>query len=643
MDATAKLILAVLIIFPVYCFAMTCAVRGLHKAVLRLKLKKRIEKRVQDVYNTFPPLVYNPSLVQQLSPKIGMRCDSSLVLQHNHQNQQMHVSDLFESVVLQEEDLDASTLVFSQPEMFRIENEILFANNAPVSLLSDLLKADGSPLIHEIAGTSISGSGDIIQNGAVIMNIKDIFVKNIDGKLTSLQTASEFSVSNGVVYFKQKPLCRVEDVINSGESSNKSIIISANGSVFSDGVHRGFLRDLYFQNTKRLLDSCRFQVLDGTLCHDMKPLCRLQDARDRNGCQVPDAFVSTCGCVFSGGEYICDASDLTVNTDTGKQSVEAPSPFGMVGGVVFRGEQEYCKLHTDNIKDGLTISSNGSIFKDLKYLGNVRSSSEFKVENGTLFQSGKPLCQIESITTKNIAVLQNGAVYENTEFVGRVEKLKVEVFSQKCLLEHNMFQIEGGVVYFDKIPIIAVQELNLGDQITVGTDGSVYNKNAFVDNISSLMNEDKYSIDDAVVLRNGAPVALVQDLVDADGKPLNFDQQTRITESGSFIHGGKITSISATRLLTHQNQLVKAIPQLFPTRDGSAYFNEEFFGKCEQNAVVANNGAWFQNGRFAGYLKPQAYSRVNLKDMVTRELQEVSKSIAKLGNAESRFRETMGK
>ncbi|CAL6078953.1 Hypothetical_protein [Hexamita inflata] len=454
MDATAKLILAVLIIFPVYCFAMTCTVRGLHKAVLRLKLKQRIEKRVQDVYNAFPPLVYNPSLVQQLSPKIGTQCDSSLVLQHNHQNQQMHVSDQFESVVLQEEDLDASTLVFSQPEMFRIENEILFVNNTPVSLLSDLLKADGSPLLLQNAGTSINGSGDIIQNGAVIMNIKDIFVKNIDGNLTSLQTASEFSVSDGVVYFKQKPLCRAEDVINSGDSfSNKSIIISANGSVFSDGTYRGCLRDLYFQNTKRLLDSSRFQVLDGTLCHDMKPLCRLQDARDRNGGQVPDdAFVSTCGCVFSGGKYICDASDLTVNTDTGKQSVEIPSPFRIVGGVVFRGESEYCKLHTNNITDGLTISSNGSMFKELKYLGNVRSSSEFKVENGTLFQSGRPLCQIENITTKNIAVLQNGAVYENTKFLGRVENLEVEVFGQKCLLDHNMFQIEGGIVYFDKIP-----------------------------------------------------------------------------------------------------------------------------------------------------------------------------------------------
>ncbi|CAL6078931.1 Hypothetical_protein [Hexamita inflata] len=643
MDATAMLILAVLVIFPVYCFAMTCAVRGLLKAVLRLKLKQRVEKRVQNVYNTFPPLMYNPSFVQQLSPKIGTRCDSSLILSYNHQNQQMHVSDLFESVVLQQEDLDASTLVFSQPEMFRIENEILFVNNIPVSLLSDLLKADGSPLLHELAGTSISGSGDIIQNRAVIMNIKDIFVKNIDGNLTSLQTASEFSVSDGVVYFKQKPLCRVEDVIKSGESSNKSIIISTNGSVFSDGVHRGCLRDLYFQNTKRLLDSNRFQVLDGTLCHDMKPLCRLQDARDRNGGQVPDAFVSTCGCVFSGGRYICDASDLTVNTDTGKQSVEAPSPFGIVGGVVFRGESEYCKLYVNDITDGITVLSNGSLFKELKYLGNVRSSSEFKVENGTLFQSGRPLCQIENITTKNIAVLQNGAVYENTEFLGRVENLEVEVFGQKRLLEHNMFHIEGGVVYFDKMPMAAVSELNLGDQITVGADGSVYNKNAFVDNISSLMSKDKYSIEDAVVLRNGSPVALVQDLVDADGKPFNFDQQTRITESGSFIHDGKITSISATRLLTHQNQLVKATPQLFSTRDGSAYFNEEFFGKCEQNAVVANNGAWFQNGRFAGYLKPQAYSRVNLKDMVTRELQEVSKSIAKLGNAESRFRETMGK
>ncbi|CAL6070628.1 Hypothetical_protein [Hexamita inflata] len=568
MDATAKLILAVLVIFPVYCFTMTCAVRELHKAVLRLKLKQRIEKRVQDVYNTFPPLVYNPSLVQQLSPKIGTRCDSLLILS-NHQNQQIHVSDLFESVVLQEEDLDASTLVFSQPEMFRIENEILFANNAPVSLLSDLLKADGSPLLHELAGTSINGSGDIIQNGAVIMNIKDIFVKNIDGNLTSLQTASEFSVSNGVVYFKQKPLCRVEDVINSGESSNKSIIISANGSVFSDGVHRGNLRDLYFQNTKRLLDSSRFQILDGILCHNMKPLCRLQDARDRNGGQVPDAFVSTCGCVFSGGRYICDASDLTVNTDTGKQSVEAPSPFGIVGGVVFRGESEYCKLQANDITDGLTISSNGSMFKELKYLGNIRSSSEFKVENGTLFQSGRPLSQIENITTKNITVLQNGAVYENTEFIGRVEKLEVEVFGQKCLLDHNMFQIEGGVVYFDKMPMTAVSELNLEDQITIGTDGSIYNKNAFVDNISSLMSKDKYSIEDAVVLRNGAPVACVQDLVDADGKPLNFDQQTRITESGSFIHGGKITSISATRLLTHKNQLVKATPPLFSTRDGS--------------------------------------------------------------------------
>ncbi|CAL6001420.1 Hypothetical_protein [Hexamita inflata] len=557
----------------------------------------------------------------------------------------MHVSDLFESVVLQEEDLDASTLVFSQPEMFRIENEILFVNNVPMSLLSDLLKADGSPLLHQLTGTSINGSGDIIQNGAVVGNVRDVFVTNIEGKLTSLHTASEFSVSDGVVYFKQKPLCRAEDVINSGESFfNQNIIVSTNGSVFSDGTYRGNLRDLYFQNTKRLLDSNRFQILDGILCQDMKPLCRLQDARDRNGGQVPnDAFVSTCGCVFSGGKYICDASDLTVNTDTWKQSVKILSPFGIVGGVVFRGELEYCKLHANDITDGLTISSNGSMFKELEYLGNVNSSSEFKVENGTLFQGGKPLCQIENITTKNITVLQNGAVYENTKFLGRVEKLEVEVFSQKCLLEQNMFQIEGGVVCFDKMPIIAVSELNLGEQITIGEDGSIYNKNEFVGNISSFMNEDKYSIKDLVVLRNGAPVALVQDLVDADGKALNFDQQTRITENGSFIHDGKITSISATRLLTHQNQLVKPTPQLFSTRDGSAFFNEEFFGKCEQNAVVANNGAWFQDGRFAGYLKPQAYSRVNLKDMVTRELQEASKSIAKLGNVESRFRETIDK